>query len=203
MIRLLIASSLLVGTMGLTLYQANPATSLEMGVSSEAITPTGEVLRIAQATPQEPREGRTRRQIDFAAAASELGISEAELREALGISADSSTEPGQRQRLDIPGAATRLNVTEERLVEALGIPPRRPRPDFAAAAATLGVTEDELTAALGIPKNPPAEGEQAGRPPRPDFAAAAETLGVTEQQLREALGVPDCQQEGDRPTTNS
>jgi hypothetical protein len=191
MIRLLIASSLLVGTVGLTLYQANPATSLETGTPLEAI---------AQATTdQAPREGRGRRQIDFAAAASELGISEAELREALGITADSSTEPGQRPRLDISGAATRLNITEERLVEALGI---RPRPDLAAAAATLGVTEDELKAALGIPENPPTEGEQAERPRRPDFTAAAETLGVTEQQLREALGVPDCQGESDRPTNS-
>lgn len=194
MIRLLIASSLLIGTTGMALYPA-----------AAANLPGANGMTIAQAAPAPPEQspaeqrppGRQHRQIDFAAAASELGISEAELREALGVTADSSTQTGHR-RLDIPGAAASLNVTEERLVEALGIPPRPPRPDLAAAADRLGVSEDELKAALGIPENPPAEGARSQRPPRSDFAAAAATLGVSEQQLVEALGIP-ARPPGDRP----
>lgn len=142
--------------------------------------------RMAQNT-QQPEGRRPHREPDFAAAAEKLGITEAALKAALGVTSDTQATPGQRPRLDIPGAATTLGITEEQLVNALGMPPRPPRPDFAAAAQKLGVSEADLKAALGVPATPPAPGEH---PPRPDFQAAAAKLGVTEAQLIEALGVP-------------
>lgn len=168
--------------------------------------------RLAQNSSQsnQQREGRrNHRGPDFAAAAQKLGISEADLKAALGVTSDSHGTPGtpgQRPRLDIKGAAAKLGITEEQLVNALGIPPRPPRPDFAAAAQKLGVSEADLKAALGVPTNPPSTPPTPGqRPPRPDFKAAAAKLGVTEEQLVNALGIPPRppedgnQPEGDRP----
>ncbi len=160
--------------------------------------------RLAQnsSQPNQQQEGRrNHRGPDFAAAAQKLGISEADLRAALGVTSDSQATPGQRPRLDIKGAATTLGITEEQLVNALGIPPRRPRPDFAAAAQKLGVSEADLKAALGVPTNPPSTPPAPGqRPPRPDFKAAAEKLGVTEEQLINALGIPPRPpQDGNQP----
>ncbi|MDA0211083.1 MAG: hypothetical protein OT478_12975 [Cyanobacteria bacterium FC1] len=123
--------------------------------------------RMAQNT-QQPEDRRPHRGPDFAAAAEKLGITEAALKAALGVTSDTQATPGQRPRLDIPGAATTLGITEEQLANALGMPP-------------------DLKAALGVPSTPPAPGEH---PPRPDFQAAAAKLGVTEAQLIEALGVP-------------
>ena len=131
---------------------------------------------------------RRHRGPDFAAAAQKLGISEATLKDALGVPA-TPPAPGQRPpRPDFKAAAAKLGITEQQLMSALGIPPR---PDFAAAAAKLGVTEANLKAALGVPANPPTTPPAPGQhPPRPDFKAAAAKLGVTEQQLVDALGIP-------------
>lgn len=148
------------------------------------------------AQPNVPQgQRRPVHQIDFAAAATKLGITEAQLREALGV----NTTNGQKRRPDIKAAATKLGISEQQLVQALGLPNRPPGPDFAAAAAKLGVSEAQLKAALGVPANPPNTGDRRQRPPRPDFQAAAAKLGVTEQQLIEALGVPPHPPSGDRP----
>jgi hypothetical protein len=68
---------------------------------------------------------------DFAAAAQKLGVSEANLKAALGVPANPPTTPptqGQRPpRPDFKAAAAKLGVTEEQLVNALGIPPRPPQ----------------------------------------------------------------------------
>lgn len=157
--------------------------------------------RLAQnsSQPNQQREGRkNHRGPDFAAAAQKLGISEAQLKEALGVSA-TPPAPGERPpRPDFKAAAAKLGITEEQLVSALGIPPR---PDFAAAAQKLGVTEADLKTALGVPSDPQgAPGEPGQRPPRPDLKAAAEKLGVTEQQLIDALGIPPRPpEEGNQP----
>jgi hypothetical protein len=125
--------------------------------------------------------------IDFAAAAAKLGISEAQLKQALGVPETPPTNGERPPRPDFKAAATKLGITEQKLIEALGIPPRPPKPNFAAAATKLGVSEAQLKQALGVPETPPTNGQ---RPPRPDFKAAAEKLGVTEQKLIEALGIP-------------
>jgi hypothetical protein len=154
---------------------------------------TNPVRVLAQNSPQ-PNQSQQQRpsrpRIDFAAAAAKLGVSEAQLKTALGVSNTNTTTGQKPRRLDIPGAATKLGVTEQQLVEALGIPPRPPRPNFAEAASKLGVSEAQLKEALGVPANPPTEGDRQQRPPRPDLASAAAKLGVTEQQLVEALGIP-------------
>jgi membrane-bound lytic murein transglycosylase B len=161
--------------------------------------------RLAQdsSQPNQQREGRrNHRGPDFAAAAQKLGISEATLKEALGVPTNPQVTPGQRPpRPDFKAAAAKLGITEEQLVNALGIPPRPPRPDFAAAAQKLGVEEADLKAALGVPTNPPSTPPTPGqRPPRPDFKAAAEKLGVTEEQLVNALGIPPRPpQDGNQP----
>jgi membrane-bound lytic murein transglycosylase B len=151
--------------------------------------------RLAQnsSQPNQQQEGRrNHRGPDFAAAAQKLGITEAKLKEALGVPTNPQATPGQRPpRPDFKAAAAKLGITEQQLVDALGIPPRPPRPDFAAAAQKLGVSEANLKAALGVPANPPSTPPTPGqRPPRPDFKAAAAKLGVTEEQLVNALGIP-------------
>jgi hypothetical protein len=59
-------------------------------------------------------EGREQPQMDFASAAAALGVTEEELRAALG-------ETGQEQNT-FAAAAAELGVTEEALIEALGVP---------------------------------------------------------------------------------
>jgi hypothetical protein len=89
--------------------------------------------RLAQnsSQPNQQREGRRNHRVpDFAAAAQKLGVSEADLKAALGVTSDLQGTPGtagQRPRLDIKGAAAKLGITEEQLVNALGIPPRPPQ----------------------------------------------------------------------------
>lgn len=150
--------------------------------------------RLAQnsSQPNQQQQGRkNHRGPDFAAAAQKLGISEATLKEALGVPT-TPPAPGERPpRPDFKAAAAKLGITEQQLVEALGVPPHPPRPDFAAAAQKLGVSEADLKTALGVPENPPSTPPAPGeRPPRPDFKTAAEKLGVTEEQLINALGIP-------------
>ncbi|WP_299412205.1 YHYH protein [Acaryochloris sp. IP29b_bin.148] len=68
-----------------------------------------------------------RRGPDFAAAAQKLGVSESQLREALGSPENSPPQPGQRPpKPDLAAAAQKLGVTEQQLAEALGRPPNPP-----------------------------------------------------------------------------
>ena len=91
---------------------------------------------LAQSQPaadRDPRQPPPR--IDFAAAAKQLGITEAKLIEVLGLPAKPPEAPTASNSppclppphpLDIPGAANKLGVTEARLIQILGIPPRPP-----------------------------------------------------------------------------
>lgn len=121
--------------------------------------------------------GRHPRGRRLAAAAVQLGVTEAELRTALGL-------PEQPIEPDIAAAATQLGTTAAELQTALGNSrlegqgPRGRRPDFAAVAEQYGVTEADLRTALGIP----------AERPQPDLVAAAQQLGVSEADLRDALG---------------
>ena len=102
----------------------------------------------------EPGQGRP----DFADVAAQLGITEEELINALGVPSGGPNirQQGQgpdgqnRPRIDLAAAASELGVTEEALKTALGERGQGP-PDFAAAAAELGVTEPALIDALGVP----------------------------------------------------
>lgn len=117
---------------------ALPATALLLGFSSltfpDRTTASSNTL-IAQSKPEPSQERRHPPRIDFAAAAKQLGVTEAQLIEALGLPAkppEPPTEnnrppsPPPRPRLDIPGAAKKLGVTEADLIKILGIPPRPP-----------------------------------------------------------------------------
>ncbi|BAZ41038.1 proline/alanine-rich repeat-containing protein [Calothrix sp. NIES-4101] len=182
-----LTASLLIGTLG-------------VAVATEAIALPNLNL-IAQNSPQKrPHHRRP----DFAAAAKQLGVSEAELIKALGLPEKPPTDvngrpSGPPPKPDFAAAAKKLGVTEEQLIKVLGIPPHR-RPDFAAAAKQLGVSEKDLIAALGVPEKPPtdANGRPSGPPPKSDFATAAKKLGVTEELLIKALGIPP-HPPGDRP----
>ncbi|MBN3906837.1 MAG: hypothetical protein HWQ35_09850 [Nostoc sp. NMS1] len=151
--RILVVTAIpvLVGTFGfISLNQANAANQFPQ-------------IAQAQQPPNQRPEGEQRpHRPDFKAAAAKLGVSEQQLKDALGVPANPPT--GDRNQ-------------------------RPPRPDFKAAATKLGVSEQQLKDALGVPANPPT-GDRNQRPPRPDFKAAAAKLGVTEQQLKDALGVP-------------
>ncbi len=116
----------------------------------------------------------------LAAAAAQLGVSEADLRSALGM-------PDQRpQRPDLAAAAAQLGTTEDELRTSLrsfmqsqrqarqGQGPQAGHPDFTALAQQYGVSEAEFRRIMGIPN-------------RPDLAAAAAQLGVSEADLRSAL----------------
>ena len=90
---------------------------------------------LAQSQPAADRERRHPPRIDFAAAAKQLGITEAKLIEALGLPAKPPEAPTTTNSppclpppppLDIPGAANKLGVTEAQLIKVLGIPPRPP-----------------------------------------------------------------------------
>ncbi|NJN73699.1 MAG: hypothetical protein HC799_13260 [Limnothrix sp. RL_2_0] len=171
-------------------------------ISTNKVTAESSTYRVEQTEQrkEEGQKGKRRGGLDFAAAASELGITETALKTALGIP-ETPPEAGQRPpRPDFEAAASQLGITEEALKTALGVPEGggrggHRRPDFAAAATQLGVTEEALKTALGVPETRPENGQ---RPPRPDFAAAATQLGVTETELKEALGVrprPDAQEQ--------
>jgi lambda repressor-like predicted transcriptional regulator len=120
-------------------------------------------------------QGRFERGAGLAAAAEQLGVSEAELRTALGLPA-APVEP------DFAGAAEFLEITEAELMDTLRATHRAsgqrgPRPDFAAVAEQYGVSEEDLINALGIP----------AERPEPNIAAAAETLGISEEEMLNAL----------------
>jgi hypothetical protein len=102
----------------------------------DAISQSYTLLSQSQPEPdRERRLGPHPPRIDFAAAAKQLGITEAELIEALGLPAKPPEPPTASNSppclpppppLDIPGAAKKLGVTEARLIQILGIPPRPP-----------------------------------------------------------------------------
>ena len=123
-----------------------------------------QMAQVPQPPNQAPDGQHKRPSIDFKAAANKLGVSEAKLKDALGV-------PANPPNPSDPNA-------------------RPPRPDFKSAATKLGVSEAKLKDALGVPANPPNPSDPNARPPRPDFKAAAAKLGVTEQQLVDALGIP-------------
>lgn len=111
------------------------------------------------------------------AAAAQLGVSEADLKAALGLPAEPPPRP------DLAAAATQLSISEADLREALrGDGDRGERGErgqrLANAATELGISEADLKAALGLPAEPP---------PRPDLATAATQLGVSESDLQDAL----------------
>ncbi|MDF5732244.1 MAG: hypothetical protein PUP92_30650 [Rhizonema sp. PD38] len=122
-----IAIPVLVGTFGfIAPHQANAEASFH---------------QIAQASEpsSQPPDGQQRPpRIDFAAAATKLGVTEAQLKDALGVPAN-------------PPSPSDSNSNK-----------RPPRPDFKAAAAKLGVSEQQLTDALGVPPHPP--GDQPAPP---------------------------------------
>jgi membrane-bound lytic murein transglycosylase B len=184
------AGSLLISSLGLTF-----ATEAIAADNFANALPNLNIIAQNSPQPQQENPGSPHRP-DFAAAAKQLGVSEAELIKALGLPEKPPTgangrPDGPPPKPDFAGAAKKLGVTEEQLIKALGIPPHH-RPDFAGAAKKLGVSEKDLIAALGIPDKPPtgANGRPDGSPPKPDFAGAAKKLGVSEEQLINALGVP-------------
>ncbi|MEG4862413.1 MULTISPECIES: hypothetical protein [Microcoleaceae] len=114
---------------------ALPATALLLGFSSLTFpdrTTANSNTVLAQSQPEPNQERRHPPRIDFAAAAKQLGITEAELIEALGLPAKPPEPPENNRppgpppppRLDIAGAAKKLGVTEAQLIKILGIPPR-------------------------------------------------------------------------------
>ncbi|MDF5720015.1 MAG: hypothetical protein PUP91_05910 [Rhizonema sp. PD37] len=115
-----IAIPVLIGTFGFVApHQANAEASFH---------------KIAQAPepPSQPPNGPKRPpRIDFAAAARKLGVTEAQLKNALGVPANPPSPPSPPNQAD-------KNK-------------RPPRPNFKAAAAKLGVSEKQLTDALGVP----------------------------------------------------
>ncbi|MEG4322030.1 MULTISPECIES: hypothetical protein [unclassified Microcoleus] len=120
---------------------ALPATALLLGLSNltfgDRTTVSFNIL-LAQSQPAPDRDRRLGPhppRIDFAAAAKQLGTTEAKLIEVLGLPAKPPEPPTASNSppclpppppLDIRGAAKKLGVTEARLIQILGIPPRPP-----------------------------------------------------------------------------
>ncbi len=113
---------------------------------TNAANPSSQIIAQNQ-TPQEQRRPR-RQKPNLKAAAEKLGITEQQLKDALG-------RPPQP---DFAAAASKLGTSEGELKEALGLPEnppeagegqKRPRPDFKAAAAKLGVTKQQIKEAFG------------------------------------------------------
>ncbi|NJL45371.1 MAG: hypothetical protein HC922_05790 [Leptolyngbyaceae cyanobacterium SM2_3_12] len=161
------AASLLLGSLGLAVFnRVSPA--LAQGQPGQESEQFG------------GRQGRPGRGDRLAAAAEQLGVTEAALKTALGL-------PAERPQPDFAAAATQLGTTEAELRTALqdsrqGEGRRGGRPDWEAVAAQYGVSEAELKTALGLP----------AERPQPNLAAAAAQLGVNETDLRNALQ-GDCQ----------
>ncbi|MDD5288368.1 MAG: hypothetical protein PHY28_04580 [Dehalococcoidales bacterium] len=163
--------------LSVVLVMTGCGTTKEPAVTSSTPTTADTATSPTAISPQGERPSM--QAIDYAAAAAKLGITEQQLRDALG--ADT------QQSLDIAAAANKLGITEEALREALGFQwgaqspggerPSMPAIDYAAAAAKMGITEQQLRDALG------ADTQQSL-----DIAAAANKLGITEEALREALG---------------
>ncbi len=61
---------------------------------------------------------------DLKAAAAKLGVTEQQLKDALGVPANPPSQGQRPPRPDLKAAAAKLGVTEQQLIDALGIPPR-------------------------------------------------------------------------------
>jgi lambda repressor-like predicted transcriptional regulator len=168
------AASLLVSTLGFAATLGN-GTAWANPTPSEG-TVSLELAQRGNPSTQGSQRGANRRGQHLATAAAELGVSETELRTALGL-------PEQPIEPDFAGAAAQLGTTETELRNALrsshqaGPGPGGRRPDFAAVAQQYGVSTETLLSALGVP----------AERPQPDIAAAAQQLGVSEDVLRDAL----------------
>lgn len=167
-------ASVLVGGLGLSAFsQTSPA-------------PTGQGSQgVESSEPFQHRQGGGRghgggHSGGLEEAAAQLGVSEADLKAALGLPAERPPRP------DLAATATQLGISETDLQEALHSNRRAARQEgelsrgqaLAATAAQLGMSEADLKTALGLPAEPP---------PRPDLATAAAQLGVSETDLRDAL----------------
>jgi hypothetical protein len=150
-------------------------------VEGQAAPPAEEAPANAPGQGEPGERGFGFGQLDLAAAAEQLGVTEEQLSAALGDLSQGMP--------DLEAAAAQLGVTVEELSAVLGfqgggMPGGRgfdiSQLDLAAAAEQLGVTEEELTAALG-------DLSQG----MPDFEAAAAQLGVTVDELYTALGFPE------------
>ncbi len=126
---LITAIPVLVGTVALiSLNQTAAANRLE------------QIAQSSQPPNESPDEHRPPRP-DFLAAAAKLGVTEQQLKDALGVPANPPNpgDPNQRPpRPDFQAAAAKLGVTEQKLKDALGIPPHPPRPDFQAGCSEVG-----------------------------------------------------------------
>jgi len=168
------AASLLFGTLGLAAYNGN-SPAWANSTPSEAPASLELAQRGNRSTGAGQRNAR-RRGERLTAAAAELGVSEAELRDALGL-------PEQPIQPDLAGTAAQLGTTEADLRNDLrsSIQPgpgrRGRRPDLAAVAQQYGVSTEMLLSALGLPTERP----------QPNLTAAANQLGVSEDALRNAL----------------
>ena len=112
---------------------------------STTINSTGDQMQQnGQARPSGAPQGRAQGQqpMDLTAAAEKLGVTEEELRSALGMNEMSQITPGVETT---PG------------VRPSGQPKQM---DLASAAEVLGVTEDELREALGVNNMPSGEPQE-------------------------------------------
>ena len=130
------AVNIFVNLMKIASLLALPATALLLGFNSLSFpqTTVSSNTLLAQSPPEPSQERRHPPRIDFATAAKQLGVTEAQLIEALGLPTKPPAPPSDNNcpppppppRLDIPGAAKKLGVTEAQLIQVLGIPPRPP-----------------------------------------------------------------------------
>ena len=169
-----------------------------LGLAAFSQPPSGRLNQRAERTERSERSERPERRgygQALATAAAQLGVSEADLKAALGIPAEMPPRP------DMAAAATQLGVSETDLRATLRTTMReamqqyratgdRPDPSAAltSAATQLGVSETDLKTALGLPDTLS----------RPDLAAAATQLGISETDLREALRSSMGRGRGDR-----
>lgn len=84
---------------------------------SDTTTTTQDQVQTGQPISGDPGQ---RPQIDYAAAAEKLNITEKVLKEALGVTDDSDTASGPA-KIDLTTAAKKLNITVEELKTALGV----------------------------------------------------------------------------------
>ena len=106
-------------------YHAGAPGSNQIIQSFRGLTGSKETSNSSNAPESDSRPPR--RRPDFAAAAKKLGVSESDLKDALGTPGNSPPQPGQRPpNRDLAAAAQKLGVTEQQLTEALGEPPKPP-----------------------------------------------------------------------------
>jgi hypothetical protein len=92
--------------------------------SNTSLQDNQQVVQDSQRPEGTPGQNRPEmKEIDYVGAADILGVTEDELKEALGI--DDETEvsgtPGQPKMMDLATAAETLGITEDELKEALGM----------------------------------------------------------------------------------